>query len=114
MKTTTVIISQSPLKTLRVAEALRMSVGLTLCGDAVQVLFMGDGVYTLLDTEPGKVGMPEYARHLETLKQLRHRLFAERESLDERHLDTIHHRAEIISRAESARVLLASDCVIRY
>jgi sulfur relay protein TusB/DsrH len=114
MKTTTVIISQSPLKTLRVAEALRMSVGLTLCGDSVQVLFMSDGVYALLETEPSKVGMPEYARHMKTLKQLKHRLFAVRESLNQRGLDTVCHNVEILSNSESARLLLASDSVIRY
>lgn len=114
MKTTTVIISQSPLKTIRIAEALRMSVGLTLCEDAVQVLFLGDGAYTLLDTEPARLGMSDYSRHLETLVQLKHRLFAERESLDERGLEKISDNVEIIPRNEVARLLLDSDCVIRY
>ena len=114
MKTTSVIISQSPLKTLRVAEALRMSVGLTLCGDKVQVVFMADGVYALLNTKPERIGMPEYSRHIETLKQLNHRLFAEREALDERSLDEIRPEAEIVLRMELAQLLLDSDCVIRY
>jgi sulfur relay (sulfurtransferase) DsrF/TusC family protein len=114
MKTTTIIISQSPLKTLRVAEALRMGVGLTLCGDAVQVLFLGDGVYSLLHTEPAGVGMPDYLRHVETLRQLRHRLFAERESIDERNLGQLSLNTEIISRDDAARLLLESDFVIRY
>jgi sulfur relay (sulfurtransferase) DsrF/TusC family protein len=114
MKTTSVIISQSPLKTLRVAEALRMSVGLTLCDDRVQVLFMADGVYTLLDTKPETVGMPEYSRHIETLRQLNHRLFAEREALNERAIAEIRPEAEVVSRMELAQLLLDSDCVIRY
>jgi sulfur relay (sulfurtransferase) DsrF/TusC family protein len=114
MKTTTVIISQSPLKTIRITEALRMSVGLTLCDEAVQVLFVGDGVYTLLDTEPAQLGMPDYSRHLETLIQLKHRLFAERESLDERALGKISDDVEIIPRNEVAKLLLATDCVVRY
>lgn len=114
MKTTTVIVSKAPLKTLRVAEALRMGVGLTLYGDAVQILFVGDGVYALLQTEPNKVAMPEYTRHIETLKQLGHRIYAERESLEERGLDRMPHEAEIISRKEVAELLLAGDGVIRY
>ncbi len=114
MKTTTVIISQSPLKTLRVAEALRMSVGLTLCGDAVQVLFVNDGVYTLLDTEPAKAGMPEYSRHIETLKELGHRLYAEHESLQERGLGPISNKAAIVTREETSRLIIASDCIVRY
>jgi len=114
MKTTTVIISQSPLKTLRVAEALRMGVGLTLCGDKVQVLFMGDGIYSLLHTKPQDVGMPEYLRHIETLRQLRHRILVERESIMERGNPEISVPTEAVTRDEAARLLLESDCVIRY
>lgn len=113
-KTTTVIISQSPLKTLRVAEALRMSVGLTLCDDTVQVLFVGDGVYTLLQTDPTHVGLPEYSRHVEALQELGHKLFAERESLDERGLEKTVYETEIISGVEAARLISESDFVIRY
>jgi len=114
MKTTTVIISQTPLNTLRVAEALRMSVGLTMCDDAVQVLFIEDGVYALLQTEPGRVSMPEYSRHIETLGQLGHRIFAERESLAERGIECMNHEAQVITRAEVAALLLGSDGIIRY
>ncbi len=114
MKTTTLIISQPPLGTLRIAEALRMGVGLTLCGDAVQILFVGDGVYTLLGTEPKRIAAPEYSRHIETLKELGHSLYAERESLEERGIDGMTHEAQIIDRAEVAGLLLESDSVIRY
>lgn len=114
MKTTTIIISQPPLKTLRVSEALRMGVGLTLCNDAVQILFMGDGVYALLQTEPDRISMPEYTRHIETLKQLGHRIFAERESLDDRRIDRPAYDPEIVTREQAAELLLGSDGVIRY
>ncbi len=113
MKTTTIIISQSPLKTLRVSEALRMGVGLTLCGDAVQVLFIGEGVYSLLQTSPQELGMPEYLRHVETLRQLHHRIMYEHESATERRVE-VSVEAEPLSREEAARVLLESDCVVRY
>jgi sulfur relay (sulfurtransferase) DsrF/TusC family protein len=114
MKTTTILISQSPLKTLRVAEALRMGVGLTLCGNQVQALFIGDGIYSLLHTQPQEVGMPQYLRHIETLRQLRHRILVERESIIERGNPTITVPAEAVSRSDAARLLLESDCVIRY
>lgn len=113
MKTTTIIISRAPLKSLRVSEALRMGVGLTLCDDAVQVLFVGDGVYALLATDSESVAMPEYTRHIETIKQLGHRICAERESLDERGIETPNHEPEIISRDEVPALLLDSDGVIR-
>ena len=113
-KTTTIIISRPPLGSLRVSEALRMGVGLTLCDDAVQVLFTDDGVYALLETEPENVAMPEYGRHIDMLKQLGHRIFAERESLEERGIGKPAHEPEILSRAEAAELLAAADGVIRY
>ena len=58
--------------------------------------------------------MPEYLRHIETLRQLRHRIFAERESIIERGNPEIFVLAETISRDDAARLLLESDCVIRY
>ncbi len=91
-----------------------MGVGLTLCSDAVQVVFVGDGVYTLLQTEPGRIGMPEYSRHLKTLKQLGHRVFTEQEALDERSVSRLAFEAEVVPHPEIARLLLASDFVIRY
>jgi sulfur relay (sulfurtransferase) DsrF/TusC family protein len=113
-KTTTIIISQSPLKSLRVFEALRMGVGLTLCNDAVQVLFIDDGVFAFLQTDADKVAMPEYARHIETLKQLGHRICAEHESLSERGIGRPSHEPEIISRSDVPGLLLDCDGVIRY
>jgi len=91
-----------------------MSVGLTLCDDAVQVLFFGDGVYTLLQTDPAHVGLPEYSRHIEALKELGHGLYAERESLNERGLEKVGYETEIIPGAEIARLLTESNFVIRY
>jgi len=91
-----------------------MGVGLTLCNDAVQVMFVGDGVYTLLQPEPGRIGMPEYSRHLQTLKQLGHRIFTEQEALEERGISRLAFKAEVVPRPEVARLLLASDFVIRY
>lgn len=91
-----------------------MSVGLTLCDDAVQVVFVGDGVYAFLDTQPGRIGMPEYSRHMETLKELGHTLYAEKESLEERRLDRISLKIKIVPRTQVARLLLAGDCVVRY
>lgn len=85
-----------------------------VCDDAVQVLFIEDGVYALLQTEPGRVSMPEYSRHIKALGQLGHRIFAERESLAERGIECMNHEAQVITRAEVAALLLGSDGIIRY
>ena len=91
-----------------------MGVGLTLCDDAVRVLFVDDGVYALLKADPDKVAMPEYMRHIETIKELGHHIYAERESLDERGVEDPAHAPEIVSREEALALILEGDGVIRY
>ena len=91
-----------------------MGVGLTLCNDAVQVLFIDDGVFAFLQTAPDKVAMPEYVRHIETLKQLGHRICAERESLSERGIERPAHEPELVCRSDVPGLLLDCDGVIRY
>jgi len=91
-----------------------MGVGLTLRNDAVQVLFIDDGVFALLQTDPDQVAMPEYARHIETLKQLGHRICAEHESLAERGIERPSFEPEIVPRGDVPALLLDCDGVVRY
>lgn len=114
MKKVAVVLRKTPFGTLRNSEALRMSVGLTLAENAVQVLFVSDGVYMLLPTSPQLVGSPEVAQHLETLKLLGHQLVAEEEALEERGLANLKYDAEIVSRRQIADILAASDVVIPW
>jgi hypothetical protein len=67
-----------------------------------------------LETESKTVAMPEYVRHIETLKQLGHRICAESESLSERGIDQPSFDPEIVSRGEVPGLLLDCDGVIRY
>ena len=114
MKKVTVIISKSPFNTLRNSEALRMSVGLTLADNAVQVVFVGDGVYTLLDNSPETIDSPELRKHIETLKMLKHQIIAEKESLDERGINNLAYEVEIKSREGIASLITESNAVIPY
>ncbi|MBI4316894.1 MAG: DsrE family protein [Chloroflexi bacterium] len=116
MKQSTVVIRKSTFNTLRNSEALRMSVGLTLADNAVQVVFIEDGVYALLPTAPELIGSGTLEKHIQTLLMLKHRLVAEKESLETRGLspDRLKHKVEILPRDEIAGLLAHSAVVISY
>jgi len=91
-----------------------MSVGLTLCDDLVRVVFVEDGVYTLLPTSPDLIGSPELKKHLETLKLLNCRLVVEKESLEARKLSNLPYEVEILPNREIASLIAESQVVIPY
>ena len=114
MKRVAVVVRQSPFNTCRNAEALRMTVGLTLADNVITVIFRDDGVYTLLPTEPSRIGSLGLDKHLETLPLLHVRLVAERESLAERKLSHLKWEVDRLARDEVARLLADAEAVICY
>ena len=114
MKHVAVVMRQSPFNTCRNAEALRMTVGLTLGDHAIAVIFRGDGVYTLLPTQPALIGSLEIGKHLETLRLLNVRLIAERESLAERNLPQLKWDVERLGHHEVVQLLAESEAIICY
>ncbi len=91
-----------------------MSVGLTLADNDVTVVFLGDGVYTLLAIKPERLGSPEVAKHLETLKMMGCRLVAEEEALRDRKLGELAWPVERLPEAEIAGLLASAEAVITY
>jgi sulfur relay (sulfurtransferase) DsrF/TusC family protein len=114
MKQVAVVLRQSPFNTCRNAEALRMTVGLTLGENTIAVIFRDDGVYTLLSTQPVLIGALEIDKHLETLQLLHVRLIAEQDSLKERNLSHLKWDVEHLTRREVAQLLAESDAMICY
>ena len=114
MKQVAVILRQSPFNTCRNAEALRMTVGLTLGENAIAVIFCDDGVYTLLPTQPALISSLEIDKHLETLQLLHVRLIAEHESLNARNLSHLKWEVEHLTQREVAQLLAESDAMICY
>jgi sulfur relay (sulfurtransferase) DsrF/TusC family protein len=115
-QTVTVVITRTPFNTIRNSEALRMSVGLTLCEEnRVQVVFVGEGVYTLAPLKPEAVDSPETEKHLQTLKLLNCRMVAEKEAVEER-LREINPRrdVELMPGEEVFNLINNSRTVIRY
>ena len=91
-----------------------MSVGLTLADNDVTVVFMGDGVYTLLPLRPERVGSLEMTKHLETLEAFGCRLVAEAEASEERGLGELGWGAERLGRDDVARLMAEAGAVIAY
>lgn len=62
-----VLIDRAP--SMKIAEKLRMALGLTLAdGNEVEIFFIGDGLKSLaLSRETDALSMSEIAKHLETL-----------------------------------------------
>ncbi len=83
-----------------------MSVGLTLCDDEIRVVFVEDGVYTLLDGSVDK--------HVHTLLQLKKALFAHEESMRERGITRPIYPVSSASTGDIARLAGESDVVISW
>lgn len=108
-----VMVRSAPIGSVRASEALRSAVGTTMADDEVTLILAGDGVYCLLDNDPGLVDSLPIKKHLEALKVLGKTIIAEKESLDERGLEDIEGKvASIKTRAEVARLLIESDHVV--
>jgi len=74
---------KSSFNTCRNAEALRMSVGLTLREDKVTVIFMDDGVYTAPAQNPN-LFISRHLTGIRALAMLKCRLLAEKSSMENR------------------------------
>lgn len=114
MKRVTTVIRQSPFNSLMTAEALRMSLGLTLADNEVKVVFVEEAVYLLEALATEEMGYPDLKRHVETLKEMGCELIAEKESLQERGLGGQSDLVDIRDRDEIHEIIQQSDRVISF
>ncbi|MCZ7355457.1 MAG: DsrE family protein [Candidatus Methanoperedens sp.] len=114
MKKITVIVRNLPLNTRRNAEALRMSVGLTLREDKVTVVFMDDGIYTATPAKPELVNFKPMHKEFEALSMLKCRLLADRPSMEKRGISSLLANVAAIEREEIVKTITESDIVIPF
>ncbi len=114
MKKITVIVRNLPLNTRRNAEALRMSVGLTLRDDKVTVIFMGDGVYSATPTKPELVNLKPLHKEFEALSLLKCPLLADKASLEKRRISGLLANVKAVERVEIVKIITESDIVIPF
>lgn len=114
MKKITVIVRNLPLNTRRTAEALRMSVGLTLREDKVTVIFMDDGVYTASSAKPELINFQSLKKEFEALSMLKCPLLADKLSLEKRGVTNLLANINATEREEIVRTITNSDIVIPF
>jgi sulfur relay (sulfurtransferase) DsrF/TusC family protein len=114
MKKITVIVRNLPFNTRRNAEALRMSVGLTLREDKVTVIFMDDGIYSATHTKPEIINFPSLDREFGALKMMKCTLLADKHSMDIRGISDIIDNIQPVDRDEIVRTITESDIVIPF
>ena len=114
MKEVTTLIRRPPERGKEVAEALRVSLGLTLTENRVTLVLAEEGVGLLV---PAAADPPErraMERHLRTLRELRCRVVAEQEALEERGLARRTLAAEVLPRRAVQELLRGSSLVIGF
>ena len=114
MKKITVIVRNLPFNTCRNAEALRMSVGLTLREDKVTVIFMDDGVYTTTRTKPELIHFAPLDREFGALAMLKCRLLADSPSIEKRGIKELVENIKPVEREEIVRTINESDIIIPF
>ncbi len=114
MKKITVIVRNLPMNTRRNAEALRMSVGLTLRDDKVSVIFLDDGVYTAAPSRPELINFKPPQKEFEALSMLKCPLLADKPSLEKRGLKHLPANIKIAEREEIVKTITESDIVVPF
>jgi sulfur relay (sulfurtransferase) DsrF/TusC family protein len=114
MKHIVVIVRRSPLNTLTNAEALRMSVGLTLRDDKVTVIFLSDAVWNAANLHPDMINTQDIAREIEMLAMLNHDIYVDEASLKERNIEEVNNHITVIPREKTISLLEEADVVIPF
>lgn len=110
-----VLIRHSPFNTIKGAEALRQSVGLTMNND-VTVVLLDAGVWLGVLSHPEAIGMEPVKKHLDTLPLMHARVKAEEESLRKFGIDPRELRAgiEVIAQKDLLDELASSEVIIPF
>jgi len=114
MKKITVIVRNLPFNTRRNAEALRMSVGLTLREDKVTVIFMDDGVYTATRIKPEIIHFAPLDREFGALSMLKCTLLADKPSMDKRGIKELTENIRTADHETIVRTMNESDIIIPF
>jgi len=114
MKNITVIVRNLPLNTRKNAEALRMSVGLTLRDDKVTVIFLEDGVYSATFLKQDLINFAPLDREFEALSLMKCRLLADKSSMENRGISDLIDKIQPVEREEIVRTITESDIVIPF
>jgi len=110
------VVRRPPLGSVKAAEALRQSVGLTMSDDTITVLLLDAGAWLAVPLTPEVIGGGQVKKHLDTLPLLKARVQVERESLQRYGIDEAKVRPDIaiVSREEAISEMAAAEAVIVF
>lgn len=109
-----IMMRRSPFNSVRIHEALRSCVGLSMGDDPLTMVFVEDGVYALSAKGKPVIAGFDWNKHLEMLKELEFDLIVDKQSADERGITEFNHEPLLKSRDEIAAILKDAKAVITY
>ena len=109
-----IMIRRSPFNSVRVHEALRSCVGLSMGDAPLTMVFVEDGIYALSAKGKPVIEGFDWNKHLEMLKELEFDLIVDKQSADERGITAFTNEPLLKSRDEIAAVLKDAKAVITY
>ena len=114
IKKIVIIIRSTPFNTLALSEAFRMGIGMTLSDNKVNILLIGDGVWSVLSLSPHMIGRPNLFESIELFSACGVRIVADGLSLEERNISEYESHVEKVSRDEVYKIISDSDTVISF
>lgn len=110
-----VLLRHSPFNTIKGAEGLRQSVGLTISND-VTVVLLDAAVWLGVPSAPEAIGMETVKKHLDTLPLMHARVKAEKESLESFGIEPkeLRQDIEIISRKDLLEEFASAEVIIPF
>ena len=109
-----IMMRRSPFNSVRIHEALRSCVGLSMGDSPLTMVFVEDGVYALSAKGKPVIAGFDWNKHLEMLKELEFDLIVDKQSADERGITEFNHEPLVKSRDEIAAILKDAKAVITY
>ncbi len=108
----TIIIRKPPYGSLNTEEAIRLAVGCTIGDHSINLIFLGDGIYTLLlNQEPDLIKQKDVFKDFELLRMTNAGFYVYEKDLKERKIGDIPPFFNKVDLAEIDRVIEESDFV---
>lgn len=114
VKKIVVIIRSTPFNTIALSEAFRMGIGITLADNKVNILLIGDGVWSSLNLSPQMIGRPDLFESIELLSACGVRVLADETSMDDRNISVHESHVAKVSRDEIYKIIAESDAVVSF
>ncbi|MFQ6051799.1 MAG: DsrE family protein [Candidatus Hydrothermarchaeota archaeon] len=112
MRTISIVIRRPPYGSLNTEEALRLAVGCTIGDHSVNLIFIGEGVYSILpDQKSALISQKEIYKDIELLKMTNASFYVYEKDLMKRKIEEVPSFFNKVDLAEIDRIIAKSDFV---